>query len=230
MPAHVLLVEDDPSVREATALLLERGSINVRCAATGEDALQMANGESFDAIVLDLMLPGIDGFEVCRRLRQHSSVPVVMLTARTDVEDIVAGLELGADDYLVKPFDGRELLARLHAVLRREFGDLGDTTSTVRGLTVDVAAHQVLRGNESIELTAMEFKLLLELIRHAGQVRTREVLLDRVWGYDYLGDSRLVDMAVKRLRGKLGPDPDGGEYISTVRGVGYRFERDLDVG
>jgi two-component system response regulator MtrA len=227
MQASVLLVEDDASVRESTTLLLERGGMNVVGAADGEAALDAFGDRSFDAVVLDLMLPGIDGFEVCRRLRKQSAAPIIMLTARSDIQDVVAGLELGADDYLVKPFDGRELVARLRATIRRVTTDLPPATIRYGALEIDPSAFRVEVNRERIELTAMEFRLLLELARHPGQVLTRELLLDRVWGYDYLGDSRLVDMAIKRLRDKLRDEAHDPHYIATVRGVGYRFEREV---
>jgi two-component system response regulator MtrA len=222
--AKVLIVEDDPSVRESTALVLERAGLEVTGAENGETALDLLHGDGFDAVVLDLMLPGIDGFEVCRRLRKRTGVPVIMLTARADVRDVVAGLELGADDYIVKPFDGIELVARLRATMRRVQTDGSDTVMRFGELEIDPGAFRVTLYDEPVDLTAMEFRLLAELARHPGQVLTRDLLLDRVWGYDYLGDSRLVDMAVKRLRAKLHDDALEPRYIATVRGVGYRFE------
>jgi two-component system response regulator MtrA len=220
----VLLVEDDASVRQSTTLLLERAGITVTDTETGEEALTRIARDPFDLLLLDVMLPGVDGFEVCRRVRRDSQVPIVMLTARGELHDIVAGLELGADDYVVKPFEGAELVARVRAVLRRN--EVEPTTPSLRlaGLVIDPAAFRAEKDGRSLELTATEFRLLFELARHAGQVMTRELLLERVWGYDYLGDSRLVDMAVKRLRDKLDADKRA-ELISTVRGVGYRFER-----
>jgi two-component system response regulator MtrA len=222
----VLLVEDDESVRRGTSLLLERAGIETAGAATGEDALTRLHQDHFDLVLLDLMLPGIDGFEVCRRVRRRSQVPIVMLTARGEVSDIVAGLELGADDYVVKPFDGAELVARTRAVLRRREAGPAEQTVIVSGVTVDPVAFRATKHGAPLELTATEFRLLYELASHAGQVMTRDVLLDRVWGYDYLGDSRLVDMAVKRLRSKLDDDARRATLVTTVRGVGYRFERD----
>jgi two-component system response regulator MtrA len=224
MDARVLLVEDDASVRESTALLLERAGFEVTAVADGREALDLLFGQRFDAVVLDILLPGLDGLEVCRELRRHSQIPVVMLTARADTADVVAGLELGADDYVTKPFEGPELVARVRAVVRRATAEDHGPVLRVRGLEIDPAAFSLRQGGEKIELTATEFRLLHELARNRGQVLTREVLLERVWGYDYLGDSRLVDMALKRLRDKLGDDPKEPTYISTVRGVGYRFE------
>jgi two-component system response regulator MtrA len=220
----VLLVEDDASVRQSTSLLLERAGIRVTGTDTGEDALVQFARDPFDLLLLDVMLPGVDGFEVCRRVRRDSQVPIVMLTARGELHDVVAGLELGADDYVVKPFEGAELVARVRAVLRRNEVEPATPTLQVGDIVIDPTAFRAQKDGRPLELTATEFRLLFELARHAGQVMTREMLLERVWGYDYLGDSRLVDMAVKRLRDKLAADKRG-ELISTVRGVGYRFER-----
>jgi two-component system response regulator MtrA len=224
-----LIIEDDASVRESTALLLESSGLAATGAATGEEALELMESDpDFDLLILDLMLPGIDGFEVCRRVRRSSNVPVLMLTAKSEVEDVVAGLELGADDYVVKPFDGAELLARVRAVVRRQHMDPPAPRLRIGPLMIDPAAFRAELDGRRLDLTAMEFRLLLELARHAGQVMTREMLLERVWGYDFLGDSRLVDMAVKRLRDKLGEDGRAPKYLSTVRGVGYRFEREAE--
>ncbi len=221
---RVLIVEDDASVRESTTLLLERAGMDVRATENGEAALNAIDHGAFDVVILDLMLPGIDGFEVCRRLRQRSAVPVVMVTARSDVQDVVAGLELGADDYIVKPFDGQELLARVRAAVRRVQTDPSAPKLRFGELLIDPGAFRAELAGETLDLTAMEFRLLVELGRHAGKVLTRELLLDRVWGYDYLGDSRLVDMAVKRLRAKLGDEAHDPRFIATVRGIGYRFD------
>ena len=226
--ARVLVVEDDSSVREAVAFVLERAGLEVLAVGDGAEAL-VALGQAGDVqlVVLDVMLPSLNGFEVCKAIRARSGVPIIMLTARTDRVDIVTGLEMGADDYVSKPFDTAELTARVRAVLRRSTHGPDDATAgEVRDLLVDEGAFRAFRGSAELLLTTIEFKLLAELVRHGGQVMTREVLLERVWGYDYLGDSRLVDMAVKRLRDKLGEAPAPPAYISTVRGVGYRFERD----
>ena len=222
---RVLLVEDDPSVREAATIVLERAGFVVHPVSDGARALDAASKQAFDAVLLDLMLPSVSGFDVCRELRKMSGVPIIMLTARDDVTDVVAGLELGADDYITKPFEPAELAARIRAVLRRgphEATAIADRMN-IRDVVVDEAAFRAYRDGEELPLTTIEFKLLAELVRNAGNVLTRNVLLQRVWDYDYLGDSRLVDMAVKRLRDKIGGS--GDPYISTVRGIGYRFDR-----
>ncbi len=230
MPGHILIVEDDASVREAATFVLERAGYTVSGVADGAESLDvLASGATFDLVLLDLMLPSRSGFDVCRDIRRTSGVPIVMLTARAEITDVVAGLELGADDYITKPFIPAELAARVRAVLRRSTTDEGDATEgelRCHDLVVDEAAFRAYRSGDELRLTTIEFRLLAELLRNAGNVLTREMLLERVWGYDYLGDSRLVDMAVKRLRGKLGDVPEAPDYITTVRGVGYRFERD----
>ena len=225
MNESVLLVEDDASVAEATGLLLQRAGLRVTGASDGRRALDLFDGQPFDAVVLDVMLPAVDGFEVCRSIRRVSNVPIVMLTARTETAEIVAGLELGADDYVTKPFDGPELVARLRAALRRATTDEPVPTIRIGTLEIDGAAFRASDRGRTLDLSATEFRLLLELARHPDRVLSRETLLERVWGYDYLGDSRLVDMAVNRLRTKLGDDPKDPRYISTLRGVGYRFTR-----
>lgn len=227
MTARILLIEDDPSVREAASFVLERAGFSVTSAADGAEGLATArSGDNVDLVLLDLMLPSRSGFDVCRELRSASAVPIVMLTARADITDVVAGLELGADDYITKPFEPAELAARVRAVLRRSTA-IGHPRLELhrRDLVVDEAEFRAFRNGEEIRLTTIEFRLLAELVRVAGTVLTRQAVLERVWGYDYLGDSRLVDMAVKRLRSKLGEPPAPPDYISTVRGVGYRFER-----
>jgi two-component system response regulator MtrA len=223
MNGSVLVVEDDPSVAEATELLLERAGLRVIAAPDGQRALDLFHRHRFDAVVLDLMLPVVDGFDVCRSIRQVSTVPIVMLTARVDTAEIVAGLELGADDYVTKPFAGPELVARVRAALRRVTADEPLPTIRLGTLEIDSAAFRAIEGGRVLDLSATEFRLLVELARHPDRVLSREKLLERVWGYDYLGDSRLVDMAINRLRTKLGDDPKAPRYIATVRGAGYRF-------
>ena len=223
MNERVLVVEDDRSVRETATLLLERAGLRVTAGADGRQALEEVAGHRFDLIVLDLMLPFVDGFEVCRTIRRDSQVPIVMLTARSDTADVVTGLELGADDYLTKPFQAAELLARIRAALRRPTADGSTTRLQVQDLDIDAAGFRVTQSGRAVDLTATEFRLLLELARSAERVVSREELLERVWGYDYLGDSRLVDMAIKRLRDKLADDAREPRYITTVRGAGYRL-------
>jgi two-component system, OmpR family, response regulator MtrA len=224
--ARILLVEDDPSIREVTAIGLGAAGFAVETAEDGLVGLERFRAEPFDLVLLDVMLPGLDGYEVCRQIRRTSTVPIVMLTARADTMDVVVGLEAGADDYVRKPFDLPELTARIRAALRRAAAASGEETSLRFGvLTIDVAGRTVSRDGAEIPLTRTEFDLLHELVRHAGQVLTREVLLDRVWGYDYLGDSRLVDVAIQRLRSKVEADPAAPELIQTVRGAGYKAVR-----
>jgi two-component system, OmpR family, response regulator MtrA len=219
----VLLVEDDASIRETTEMGLRAANFSVVTAVDGEDALAQFAARCPDVVVLDGMLPKLDGFDVCRAIRRTSSVPIVMLTARTDTIDVVVGLEAGADDYVAKPFDLRELVARIRAALRRG-RPVADTRPVHRlaDLLVDVAAHRVERDGVEIALTPIEFRLLTVLATRPAQVFTRDVLLDQVWDYPATGDTRLVDMAVQRLRAKLGDNPAQPRYVVTVRGVGYR--------
>jgi two-component system response regulator MtrA len=226
LDARILLVEDDPSIREVTAIGLGAAGFAVETAADGVEGLDRFRAEPFDLVLLDVMLPRLDGYEVARQIRRTSTVPIVMLTARADTMDVVVGLEAGADDYVRKPFDLPELTARIRAALRRAGTGAGEETSLSFGpLAIDVAGRTVARDGAEIPLTRTEFDLLLELVHHAGQVLTRETLLDRVWGYDYLGDSRLVDVAIQRLRAKVEVDPAAPELIQTVRGAGYKAVR-----
>ncbi len=218
----VLLVEDDPAARQGLELALRRLGYQVHPAETGEAALDGVGPDAADVVVLDVMLPGLDGFEVCRRLRRGSDVPVIMLTARGDDFDIVGGLEAGADDYVVKPVEPRVLDARIRAVLRRQ-ARVGSPAETHGDLVIDRSSLTVaLRGRE-ISLTPTELRLLLVLSGSPRQVFSRQQLLDLVWEHDYLGDSRLIDACVQRLRAKIETDSSEPRYIQTVRGFGYRF-------
>jgi DNA-binding response OmpR family regulator len=221
---RILLIEDDASIREVVTLGLTRAGYRVSATADGRDGLARAREEPFDLILLDVMLPSLDGFEVLRGIRREGMRPVVMLTARTDTTDVVVGLELGADDYVTKPFELPELVARVRAVLRRAGAEAPSQTIGLGSVEIDPGAFTATRDGEPLALTATEFRLLVELARHPGQVFTRELLLQRVWNYDYLGDSRLVDVAVQRLRAKVEEDPSRPALIITVRGVGYRLE------
>jgi DNA-binding response OmpR family regulator len=222
---RVLLVEDDPSIREVATLGLKQAGLRVSTAGDGREGLLRSRDEPFDLVILDVMLPSLDGFEVCREIRKQSQVPILMLTARADTIDVVVGLESGADDYVTKPFDMAELVARARAVLRRSQAAPLDTAVSVGDIEVDPASFTAKKAGTPVTLTATEFRLLLELARRPGQVFTRELLLQRVWNYEYLGDSRLVDVAVQRLRSKVEDDPAKPRLITTVRGVGYRMER-----
>ena len=224
MDEHVLLVEDDSSIREITTLGLEQAGYRVTASGDGRDALLRFRQGAFDLVVLDVMLPSLDGFEVCREIRRESGLPIIMLSARSELHDVIVGLELGADDYVTKPFELPELVARIKAVLRRSVTAPTETVIAVEDLEIDPAAFTVRRRGENVELTATEFRLLLELARRPKQVFTRGLLLELVWNYDYLGDSRLVDVAVQRLRAKIEDDPKQPKLIRTVRGVGYRFD------
>lgn len=221
----LLLVEDDPGVAEALRLALTSLGHRVDVAPDGQTGLDALARAQFDVLLLDLMLPGMDGFETARRVRAGSLLPIIMLTARSDPIDIVAGLECGADDYVTKPVEPRVLDARIKAVLRRAVpGDPG-TTLVFDGLAIDRAAMVVTREGVPVALTPTELRLLLELAEHAGQVLSRHQLLQRVWGYGYAGDSRLVDAVVQRLRAKVEPESSRPALIHTVRGIGYRMDR-----
>ena len=226
--ARVLVVEDDPTISEVVVRYLEREGLDVEAVADGRDALDAAAKSWPDLVVLDLMLPGMDGLEVCRRLRAHAPVPVIMLTARGDEEDRVLGLELGADDYVVKPFSPRELTARVRAVLRRAVASgvpdgLGVETIETGSLRIDLPARQVTLANEVVALTAREFDLLVHLARSPRRAFTREELLERVWGYSF-GDTATVTVHVRRLREKIEATPSEPQHLVTVWGVGYRWD------
>jgi two-component system response regulator MtrA len=242
----LLIVEDDPSLREVMRLGLEGEGFRAVTAEDGPSALLAFASQSPSLVLLDIMLPGLDGFSVCREIRKVSMVPILMLTARSSTSDVVEGLEAGADDYITKPFEFPELLARIRSALRRASarGPVPAETNEAAGvhvaaagaaspsdglilgtLRIDPGSFTVCRGSIEIPLTVTEFRLLHELARHAGQVLTRERLLELVWGYTYLGDSRLVDVHIQRLRAKVEDDPARPALVLTVRGVGYRAAR-----
>jgi DNA-binding response OmpR family regulator len=219
---RVLLIEDDQSIRDGLGLALRRQGHDVRAAGSGEEGLALLHAAPPDILVLDVMLPGIDGYEVCRRVRAAGSVPIIMFTARSDDIDVVSGLEAGADDYVVKPVQPRVLDARIRAVLRRAVREPSER-ATYRDLIIDRAGLTVTKRGAPIALTPTELRILLELSRSPGLVLSRQQLLESVWEHDYLGDSRLVDACVQRLRAKIEDSPATPIYVQTVRGFGYRF-------
>lgn len=224
---HVLIVDDAPGLVKGLKHSLEQEGYQVSTAADGLSALEKIRTGSFDAIVLDLMLPEMDGLTVCREVRQRSSVPIIMLTAKSDDIDKILGLEIGADDYITKPFNTKELIARLRALFRRvDALRRPEEEEIVRigGLAVHRASHRVEVGDRSVLLTAREFHLLETMAAHPGMIYTRQQLLDLVWGYEFAGDDRTVDAFVRRLREKVEPDPAAPQYIKTMRGVGYYLE------
>jgi two-component system response regulator RegX3 len=220
------VVEDEESFSDPLSYLLEKEGYDVAVTATGPDGLAEFDRNGADLVLLDLMLPGLSGVDVCRALRQRSSVPVIMLTAKDSEVDKVVGLEIGADDYVTKPYSARELLARIKAVLRRlsEPEELMPSTVESGPVRMDVERHTVQVDGETVSLPLKEFELLEMLLRNAGRVLTRGQLIDRVWGSDYVGDTKTLDVHVKRLRAKIEPDPSSPTHIITVRGLGYKFE------
>jgi DNA-binding response OmpR family regulator len=225
MRAKVLVVDDEQDILDLVRYHLEREGYQVVGCRDGKSALDLVGREKPDLVVLDLLMPGVDGFEVCRRLRRESSIPIVMLTAKADETDTVVGLELGADDYVTKPFSPRELVARVRAVLRRGTGPADQGPLTFGDLAMDFARHQVRVGGTDVVLTAKEMELLKALVQARGRVLSRDFLLERVWGYDRAAEieSRTVDVHVRRLREKLGRE---ARRIVTVKGVGYRFDNE----
>jgi len=225
MGTRILAVEDDERIREAVKLALEDEGWTVEGAASGEEAVELFARQVPDVVLIDIMLPGIDGFELCRTLRRTSDVPIVMVTARNDTHDVVAGLEAGADDYLTKPFAPKELSARIRALLRRvRTSDHGSGKLAFGDLEILPDEGVVTVASRQVHLTKTEFRLLCELAENRGKVFSREELLDRVWGYDYFGDGRLVDVHIRRLRTKVEADPAAPRHVVTVRGLGYRLE------
>ncbi len=217
----VLVVDDDAALAEMLTIVLRNEGFDSRVCATGDKALADFHDYRPDLVLLDLMLPGKDGIDVCKEIRAESGIPIVMLTAKNDTVDVVVGLESGADDYIVKPFKPKELVARIRARVRR-FDEPGPESLTIGDLSIDVAGHTVTRGDEQISLTPLEFDLLVCLARRPWQVFTREVLLEQVWGYRHAADTRLVNVHVQRLRSKVEHDPESPEIVVTVRGVGYK--------
>jgi two-component system response regulator RegX3 len=223
---RILVVEDEESLSDPLSYMLRKEGFEVALADTGPAALEEFDRRGADLVLLDLMLPGLSGTEVCRALRSRSTVPVIMLTAKDSEVDKVVGLELGADDYVTKPYSARELVARIRAVLRRhgEPDELVSATIEAGPVRLDVDRHVVSVGGEPVSMPLKEFELLELLLRNAGRVLTRGQLIDRVWGSDYVGDTKTLDVHVKRLRAKVEPDPGSPRHIVTVRGLGYKFE------
>jgi len=224
MAVRILTVEDDERIRTAVSLALEEEGWEVKETANGEDALVAFAQDPSDVVLIDIMLPGIDGFEVCRRIRRLGDVPIVMVTARSDSHDVVAGLEAGADDYLRKPFDPKELSARVRALLRRSRPTESSVQMVFDHLEVIPDEGVVRLAGDEVHLTRTEFRLLVEFASSPGKVMSREDLLERVWARDYFDDERLVDVHVRRLRTKIEPDPANPRYVVTVRGMGYKLQ------
>jgi two-component system, OmpR family, response regulator RegX3 len=222
---RIMVVEDEESFSDALSFMLRKEGFAVSVATTGPDALAQFEREPSDLVLLDLMLPGMSGTDVCRTIRAKSRVPIIMVTAKDSEIDKVLGLELGADDYVTKPFSSRELVARIRAVLRRNVDDIEDSPVVEAGpVRIDPERHQVLVEGQLVSMPLKEFDLLEYLVRNAGRVLTRGQLIDRIWGSDYVGDTKTLDVHVKRLRAKVEPDPANPVHLLTVRGLGYKFE------
>jgi two-component system response regulator RegX3 len=222
---RILVVEDEESFSDALSFMLRKEGFTVSIATTGPDALAQFDREPADLILLDLMLPGMSGTDVCRTIRSTSRVPIIMVTAKDSELDKVLGLELGADDYVTKPFSSRELVARIRAVLRRNVEDFDDSPVVEAGpVRIDPERHQVSIAGREVALPLKEFDLLEYLVRNTGRVLTRGQLIDRIWGSDYVGDTKTLDVHVKRLRSKVEPDPAHPVHLLTIRGLGYKFE------
>ena len=221
MAHKILVVDDDNALREMVGIVLQSGGFEVHYCDDGSGALAAFNASKPELVLLDVMLPGKDGIEVCKEIRQVAGTPIIMLTAKSDADDVVRGLEAGADDYVVKPFDPVVLIARINARLRPLAAEATDLVR-IGPLELDVTGHEVRRGSEKISLTPLEFNLLLTLALKPKQVFTREMLLETVWGYHYKADTRLVNVHVQRLRSKIEDDPDNPQIVTTVRGIGYK--------
>lgn len=221
MTSRILVVDDDTALAEMIGIVLRTEGFDTVFCADGAAAVETWREERPDLVLLDLMLPGMDGIEICTQIRAESGIPIIMLTARTDTTDVVRGLESGADDYIVKPFNPKELVARIRTRLRPTSAPTAEALR-IGDLTIDVPGHEVRRGDELISLTPLEFELLVALASTPQQVFSREMLLDQVWGYHYKADTRLVNVHVQRLRAKVEADPDNPQIVMTVRGVGYR--------
>ena len=225
MKTKIMVVDDDPNIRELVRLYLEKEGFEVTCAERGDEAVKMFRATPPNLMLLDVMLPGMDGWQVCREVRKISNIPIIMLTAKDETFDKVLGLELGADDYIVKPFDMKELVARIKAVIRRfQVAEAPEKELVFPGLTINISQYTVTYMGKPLEMPPREIELLYFLASHPGMVFTREQLLEQVWGYDYFGDSRTVDVHVKRLREKLSGGEELGWQMKTVWGVGYKFE------
>lgn len=235
MSSKILVVDDEQNIVDILKSNLEREGYEVLVAFDGEQAVEMCKTKSPDLVLLDCMMPGMDGFDVCKTIRRNSNVPIVMLTAKSEELDKVLGLELGADDYITKPFSVREVLARVKAQLRRvniqehEMQIKDEVVISIGDIMIDKDAYQVYGAGKPLELTLREYELVLFLAEHAGQVFTREELLNHVWDYEYFGDARTVDVTVRRAREKIEPDQDNFQYILTKRGVGYYFAKEVET-
>ncbi|MGL5614728.1 MAG: response regulator transcription factor [Sarcina sp.] len=226
MDKKILIVDDEEHIRELIKFNLEKNGYKTICASTGREGLEIAKERQVDLIVLDLMLPEMDGFEVCKEIRKEhtiSAIPIIMLTAKSEEIDKILGLELGADDYMTKPFSVRELVARVKAQLRRNNKTSDDNLVRFGDISVDLQTREVRKLEEKVDLTLKEFEILKILIKNKGKILTREMLLDRIWGYEYIGETRTVDVHIRHLRQKIENDDKNPMYIQTIRGVGYKF-------